>query len=303
MAFIQSESRLRHAYIERSLDNTINVLSTPEAAKILGKMATDRVRFIEDSYAVANIRHGAVSIESLTESQVPIIAIPNNEPIKIGSEFQKQTPIQLKSMRAFFNGGSGEPNPVVDRVISQLAPTLGNGDLIIGTANALALSLSDTFDFSSLTNSDKSLLYQVHARPMMVLRYREDAHRVNPSTIVHETEHVLDVLRTPVYEAPKDGDWTDSRLREELRAYHIQALTLRVMEAMGYYPKKNEYLPVKKITPDGRYISDILTIDQLRQQANEDRKDKFYPSQDLKDILGKLGLDKFYTSKTGGSIK
>lgn len=297
MSFTASEVRERHAYIDRSLENTVDVLRAPEAIELLGGMATSRAVFIENSYVVPNIRHGEVKLNNVSQNQVPIIAINADEPVKIGPQFRQQTVNQKKAMRQMLTGDTD--SSAADKLISQLTPSIGDGSVRIGTANAMVASLSDTFNLP--TKNGESLPYHVHARPMMVLKYRDDAYRVNPSTIVHETEHVIQVQRKPMYEAPVDGDWSDIRLREELEAYRIQALTLKAMQGMGYVPSR-EYMPIREVTATGEYVSDIITIDRIRQRMNANREDKFYPSQELKDRLAKMGLANFYQSKTGGAI-
>ncbi len=296
MVRIDSEVRQRRRFIDHSLETAIGLLKTPTAQRMFGALAVQRADFFANNFVAVDIHDGKAKLPRIQDEQIPVIAVREGEVVRFDPKLKEQTPRQADKTRELLAGSSDPRNPGLNDFMNRLSFEYGADELRMGTARGVVVSARMIYEFPS--KNKMPLLFNISGRPLVAFKYGEGAARINPSTVIHEGQHVVQRLTQPVEEVPLSGDWSDVSLRTELEAYHFQTLGIKTMHSTGYRPGKNEYVPYT-VEPDGRISSHVILIDNLRRQTNEFRRDKFFPNQGLHETFARIGLDAIYLNQTG----
>lgn len=297
MFFQSSESKARHAFIDASLENTLEQLSKPAVIEaIFPSVASLHCAIISNILYVPDVRHSELKLPSKLDNKVPVLAIQPGESIKVDPRVRLQTHIQseetIKRLKQW-SRSEGEAlkfarNIGANGVAAQMPFIIEGSSNVKATVTSTLLAASLESHRLGKNNTRHFL-----GRPVMMLMYDPVEPRMTPSTIDHEIEHVRQQIFQPVRRYDTPEDIKTGRLRDELGAYASQSWFIHGLAASGYEPLPNEALDYT-VNSEGQVLSTAAAINNRRQETNAGRKDDFFPNGTLRKALEEIGLDSIY---------
>lgn len=298
MFFQSSETRSYHLYIERSLENTVELLHTPVAIAHLGEYAARITDIVENQLYPADIHHGvAVAPKRLDDERVPVVALRHGEHVLLDHRFNFQTPTQHQNTRSVLGS-------LVDdkEVARQLNRRRHDENASFGLArrsrldgvrkNTAYVSASYFHVLRDPVTSTEGITQHFETRPVMTLVCKPRETRKNPDTLVHEAQHIVQAIDTTVFYSGNVEDNWKRNLHGELQSYLVQARCIRAMIEIGYRHQSGDRMSYNPDGPDFLSIeSKAIAIDALRAAANKDCKDPCETSEPLIKNLRLAGLD------------
>ncbi len=288
------ESRERNLYIDRSIEEAIGVLKTPEARRYI-LPAFDYIRLLENA-VVLNVSDEGIGMPEDHDADIDgltIVAIGVDEEHMMLASLDRQTKLQKKKTVSQFRKWGAIPSAeaVYEAKVWDGTPSAGNSAPIRMHAATRAMTgmMAGFTDLSSpvsrevFPDSPEGGYLQINRRPTMILRMYPGQGHATPDILGHELAHFRQYNHSPVsvLTSQKSVDMRD--LRDELEAYYIGALLARLQDD-NRDPKL-----VKR--GEVNFARLQIVVDNIRRAFNPDRIDPFRPSPKLLKQLSELGLD------------
>lgn len=279
---------------ERIIARTREELRRPEVMRALGVYA-ERTIAILDSMYVPHVVGGHVIVppELRDSDKIPLVLTRSVRRLIYPTEV---TPTQMRVVEQIKADGwrgvaNGELTDVEARCIDKeyayedavklwptrrLYPVPRRGKRAFGVTHPSVSS----YDFQA---DDESIarVVDVAGKPLVTLdpgRMYQSSPTDTNATLVHELQHVDDVLQRPVavYGVAEAAQWNDdSSLRFELRGYAMEATYMRALYGLGYSH------PIERIR--ARHNGPLLLSD-----------DPFRPSREIKEAIARQDLSGTY---------
>ena len=265
---MKSHEAARIATGERIIARTREELRRPEVARALGIYAERTVAILDEMY-VPHVVGGQVMIpqERRDTNSIALVLSPSSRRLTYPTEV---TPTQRRIAEAL---QANEWRDVADGRLTEADVAYMNNKYTYDSAvkhraststqsvrrqgaKALAITheVSSYYDFHA---GGEVWTVDIAGKPLVTIdpgELYQQNHFTKYSTLIHELQHVDDVLNQPVavYLAEDDQQWSDDNsLRSELRAYAVEAAYTRVVCGNVYS------YPVEKIRE--RYNGPLLT--------------------------------------------
>ena len=287
MYYSDSELRERHAFIERSVEATLEGLKKPEVVKDLGSTACELYDLFSN-FVVADNNYGMLDLPSSAhENSVPLVAVERGEPVLLGPTFNTQTASQKEVTIATFKDWQPR-HESADQIYNDMTPRLSMFEPVAWNEKTLAqtglkaLLLSGKHDLvKQLKDAPSRGFTLMKMRPIILLPFGAYPN-APPDVTTHEAIHYRAVLHKPLVTYHSARSVTATELRGELEAYHVgSALSVQDYREMG----------------DGIDLTQIgsrelqILVETIRFKHNKNSRDPYNASKALLADLAKFGMD------------
>lgn len=280
MFFTSAEQRARHQYIDRSIEIADTIVRHPEMTNRFGEDLMDSYARVANNMYVPNVRHGVIASRKFSADAVPVVAQRVGEEIVLPESLAlphvAQRSAITKLMQTVEPGGEYWTEGTTDRVIRDAQRSAP----VIKLAHKVGAQVyTQTNNFHVEAVDGHGYAGQILGRPVLALVY-PDGYRFDPSAMVHEIEHVVQNEVSPLLQLADRDEMRSYLASQELRAYHVQAITIGALAVMNYEPHPDEksYFSIR----DGKISAPhIAAIEEARKRHNADLEDPFYPNAEL----------------------
>ena len=288
-----------YRYSEASIERAMSVAALPEVAEVFGE---GLARNIAELTFIPNLRGNVITIprKYVDTDAIPVIGVQPGQEVA-HAENWGQTPTQIRntgkvieSWGGSVKAGQGEDAALalVNGFLRHIDDGLDRKHIAREGAAATVIAPRALIFVGGAASLAANPTRAFMRRPMMLLVQDPDVKLTSPLLFLHEWKHRRQLLDKPVSKI--DADSLDqTRLRNELEAYHVQAVLLSILRGLGYKPAVGESLTDRfEKVEEGRWLLVRETfIDRKRVETNQSRNDKFFPNGTLMNILKEVGLD------------
>ncbi|HEU4913973.1 MAG TPA: hypothetical protein VFT16_01015 [Candidatus Saccharimonadales bacterium] len=258
---MSNETRRRHRFVERSIEDANASLRIPEVALRLGSYAA-RLTAVGERLYIPNLRYGRLTIPAKYKDtdKVPVVPVRPGQKVRISDDFNVFSPRQRQhAARTVTDWRPTQRTP------EEIAALLEEEVRRSHTKTSRMVPL-DTYSLAAvnyrvqranvvideLGNPLAKARYLIKGRPFVGMQYTGELF-LPPQIVLHEYEHIDQHEREPIVCCANDHHETVIGKSYELEAYHVGALALLGLRDSGHQAED---------------LGDQMRIDTIRLAVN-----------------------------------